>query len=149
MDDNSSILECAANGIYVITTWADKHDFDPKTNLVSVVSDFFIALTGALEAIQKGNWDAYRESNYFTPQTLNNGGTKLGVWGDTVPEEVKTAVAAIEAKFKDGSLKVEWSTRETRRVKIRSKTLRKPMALAGAIGKGGYKSEKTQYRRGE
>jgi len=110
MDDNSSILECAANGIYCITPWADKHDFDPKTNLVSVVSDFSVALTGALEAIQKGTWDAYRESNYFTPQTLTNAGTKLGVWGDVVPEEVKTAVAAIEAKFKDGSLKVEWST---------------------------------------
>jgi len=110
MDDNSSILECAANGIYCITPWADKHDFDPKTNLVSVVSDFSVALTGALEAIQKGTWDAYRESNYFTPQTLTNKGTFLGAWGDAVPEDVKTKVAAIEAQFKDGSLKVEWST---------------------------------------
>jgi basic membrane protein A len=110
MDDNSSILECAANGIYCITTWSDKHSFDPKTVLVSVVSDFSVALTGALTAIQQGSWDAYRASNYFTPQSLANGGTKLGVWGDTVPDNVKTAVAGIEAKFKDGSLKVEWST---------------------------------------
>lgn len=106
LDDNSSILECAAQKIQCVAMYVDKMDFDPKTVLSSVVQDWSVQLMSAVEAVQKGAWTAFRQANYFQPQTLSNGSVHLGAWGTAATEDVKKAVAGVEAKIISGEIKV-------------------------------------------
>ncbi|MEI6509367.1 MAG: BMP family ABC transporter substrate-binding protein [bacterium] len=106
LDDNSSILECAAQKIQCIAMYVDKMDLDPATVLTSVVQDWAVQLLGPIEAVQKGAWTAFRQANYFQPQNLANGSVHLGAWGTAATEDVKKAVAAIQAKIISGEIKV-------------------------------------------
>jgi basic membrane protein A len=106
LDDNSSILECAAQKIQCIAMYIDKRDLDPKTVLTSVVQDWAVQLKNAIAASQNGTWAAFRDKNYFQPQSLAAGSVHLGAWGDAATAELKTAVSAIEAKIKSGEIKV-------------------------------------------
>jgi len=107
LDDNSSIVECAAQGIYCIPMYIDKSSFDPKTVLTSVVMDWSGPLGGAIEAVYNNNFAEYRKESYFRPLTVKDHSLYLGKWAPTVPDEVKKAVAEVEAKIIDGTLKVE------------------------------------------
>jgi len=107
MDDNSAIMECAAQGIYCIPMYMDKKAFDPKTVATSVVMEWYGPLKAVIEAINKGDFKAYREKYYFRGLSSSDGSVHLGEWGDGVPESVKQATAAVEAKIKSGEVKVQ------------------------------------------
>jgi len=106
MDDNSAILESAAQRVYCIPMYMDKSDVDPKAVLTSVVMDWSGPLGGAIEASAKGNWAEYRKQWYFRPLSAKDGSIFLGKWGTTVPDDVKKAAADLETKFKSGELTV-------------------------------------------
>jgi basic membrane lipoprotein Med (substrate-binding protein (PBP1-ABC) superfamily) len=107
MDDNSAILESAAQDVYCIPMYMDKNGVDPKTVITSVVMDWSGPLTGAIEAVAKGNWTEYRKEWYFRPLSAKDGSIYLGTWGTAVPDEVKKAAADLEEKFKKGELTVK------------------------------------------
>ena len=107
MDDNSAILESAAQGVYCIPMYMDKSDVDPKTVLTSVVMDWSGPLGGAIEAAAKDNWDEYRKQWYFRPLSAKDGSIFLGKWGTTVPDDVKKAAADLNEKFKNEELTVK------------------------------------------
>jgi basic membrane lipoprotein Med (substrate-binding protein (PBP1-ABC) superfamily) len=107
MDDNSAILESAAQGVYCIPMYMDKSDVDPKTVLTSVVMDWSGPLGGAIEAVAKDNWDEYRKQWYFRPLSAKDGSIFLGKWGTTAPDDVKKAAADLNEKFKNGELTVK------------------------------------------
>ena len=107
MDDNAAILEAQAKGIYVIPMYMDKLEVSPGTVLTSVVMDWSTPLTGAIEAVAKGNFAAYRKQWYFRPLSAKDGSIFLGKWGTAVPDSVKKAVAEVEKKLKSGATKVE------------------------------------------
>jgi basic membrane protein A len=107
MDDNSAILEAVARGIYVIPMYMDKVDVNPGAVLTSVVMDWSGPLTGAIEAVAKGSFPAYRKQWYFRPLSAKEGSIYLGKWGTAVPDSVKQAVADMEKKLKSGAVKVE------------------------------------------
>ena len=107
MDDNSAILESAAQGIYCIPMYMDKSDTDPDTVLTSVVMDWSGPLGGAIEAVAKGNFAEYRKEWYFRPLSAKDGSIYLGKWGTKVPASVKKKADELEAKFKKGTLKVK------------------------------------------
>jgi basic membrane lipoprotein Med (substrate-binding protein (PBP1-ABC) superfamily) len=107
MDDNSAILESAAQGIYCIPMYMDKIDTDPDTVLTSVVMDWSGPLGGAIEAVAKGNFQEYRKKWYFRPLSAKDGSIYLGTWGNKVPDSVKKKVAEIDSKFEKGTLKVK------------------------------------------
>lgn len=109
LDDNSAILESAAQGIYCIPTYKDRHDVDSKTVLTSVHYDWSPLLIGPLEAIQKGKFAEYRQKNYFQGMSLADGSIRLGEWGTDVPESVKKTVAEVQKNIIDGVLKMEIS----------------------------------------
>jgi basic membrane lipoprotein Med (substrate-binding protein (PBP1-ABC) superfamily) len=99
-------LECAANNIYCIAQYLDKHSTDPKTVLTSVVQEWAVQLKGPIEAVQNGTWAEFRNNNYFQPQNLAAGSVHLGEWSTTASEDVKKAVAVVEANIKSGVVKV-------------------------------------------
>jgi simple sugar transport system substrate-binding protein len=107
MDDNSAILESAAQGAYCIPMYMDKSEVDPKTVLTSVVMDWSGPLTGAIEAVKKGNFAEYRKQWYFRPLSAKDGSIYLGKYSSVVPESLKKEVADIEKKFKSGAMTVE------------------------------------------
>jgi basic membrane protein A len=107
MDDNSAILESAAQGILCIPMYMDKQSFDPKTVATSVVMEWYGPLKALIEAISKGEFKAYREQYYFRGLSASDDSVHLGEWGTAVPESVKQAVAAVEAKIKSGEVKVQ------------------------------------------
>ena len=107
MDDNSAILEAAAQGIYVIPMYMDKHDVDSKTVLTSVVMGWHVPMTGAIEAAANGTWAQYREKHYFRPLSVAEGSLSLGIWGDTVPIGVKNALKKVQADIKSGKITVK------------------------------------------
>jgi basic membrane protein A len=107
MDDNSAILEAAAQGIHIIPLYMDKLDVNPDAVLTSVVMDWSGPLTGAIEAVAKGDFAAYRKQWYFRPLSAKDGSIYLGRWGAAVPDSVKKAAADLDAKLKSGAVKVE------------------------------------------
>jgi len=107
MDDNAAILESAAQGIYCIPMYMDKSEVDPKTVLTSVVMDWSGPLTGAIEAVSKGNFEEYRKEWYFRPLSAKDGSIFLGTWGTDVPASLKKEVEDLEKRFQKGTLTVE------------------------------------------
>jgi basic membrane protein A and related proteins len=110
MDDNSAILEAAAQGIRIIPMYMDKLDVDPNAVITSVVMDWAGPLGGAIEATAKGKFADYRAKLYFNPLSVKDGSIYLGKWGNNVPDAVKKAASDLAAKFKSGALKVPLST---------------------------------------
>lgn len=112
MDDNSGILEAAAQGIRIIPMYMDKLDVDPDAVITSVVMDWSGPLGGAIEATAKGETALaeYRKEWYFRPLSVADGGIFLGEWGNNVPDAVKQAASDLEAEFKSGALTVPLST---------------------------------------
>jgi basic membrane lipoprotein Med (substrate-binding protein (PBP1-ABC) superfamily) len=107
MDDNSAILESAAQGIYSLPMYIDKHNVDSKAVLTSVVMGWGVVLQGAIAAASKGTWADYRKEHYFRGLSVSDGSIYLGTWGTDVPESVKKAVADVKAKIADGTIKVK------------------------------------------
>jgi basic membrane lipoprotein Med (substrate-binding protein (PBP1-ABC) superfamily) len=107
MDDNSAILESAAQGIYCIPMYADKHAVDPKAVLTSVVMGWEVPLEGAIEAASKGTWATYREKHYFRGLSVADNSIRLGKWGIEVPTNVKDEVEKIRARIASGEIKVK------------------------------------------
>ncbi len=106
MDDNSAILESAAQGIYVIPMYADKSAVNPKAVLTSVVMGWEGPLGGAIEAASKGTWAGYREKHYFRGLSVADNSIRLGTWGTEVPTSVKDEVEKVRAKIASGEIKV-------------------------------------------
>jgi basic membrane protein A len=104
LDDNSAILECAAQGIYCIPMYMDKSSVDPKAVLTTVVFDWSDLLQGSVEAVAKGTMAAYRSKNYFRGLTVKDDSIRLGTFAPSVSGEVKAAVEKIKNQLKDGSL---------------------------------------------
>ncbi len=107
MDDNSAILEAQAKGIYIIPMYMDKLEVAPNTVLTSVVMDWTTPLAGAIEAVAKKNFAAYRKQWYFRPLSGKDGSIYLGKWSSVVPDSVKKSVAGVEKKLKSGAVKVQ------------------------------------------
>lgn len=107
MDDNSAILESAAQGIYCIPMYADKSAVNPKAVLTSVVMGWEGPLGGAIEAASKGTWAGYREVHYFRALSVSDNSIRLGKWGTEVPQSVKDAVEEVKSKIADGTIKVK------------------------------------------
>lgn len=107
MDDNSAILEAAAQGIRIIPMYMDKLEVDPKAVITSVVMDWAGPLSGAIEATAKGKFADYRKSRYFYPLSVKAGSIYLGKWGEAVPEEVKKKAGQLAEKLKNGSIEVK------------------------------------------
>ncbi len=110
MDDNSAILESAAQGIRIIPMYMDKLEVDPNAVITSVVMDWSAPLSGAIEATAKGKFVEYRKAWYFHPLSVKDGSIYLGKWGNNVPDAVKKAASDLAAKFKSGALTVPLST---------------------------------------
>lgn len=106
LDDNSSILECKAQGILCIPMYLDKHDTDPDAVLTSVVFNWEIPLYDALAAVKDNTFAKYRQANFFRPLALKDNGLYLGAWGTTATDAMKTAAADIKAKIISGEIKV-------------------------------------------
>jgi simple sugar transport system substrate-binding protein len=107
MDDNAAILESKAQGIYCIPMYMDKLDVAPDTVLTSVVMDWSGPLTGAIEAVKKGNFAKYREEWYFRPLSAKDGSIFLGEWGTAVPDSLKKEADQLESEFSKGKREVE------------------------------------------
>jgi basic membrane lipoprotein Med (substrate-binding protein (PBP1-ABC) superfamily) len=107
MDDNSAILEAAAQGIYVIPMYADKSAVDPKAVLTSVVMGWEGPLGGAIGAVADGTWASYREEHYFRGLRVADNSIRLGKWGTEVPQDVKDAVEGVRAKIASGEIEVK------------------------------------------
>jgi basic membrane protein A len=106
MDDNSSILECKAQGILCIPMYMDKHDLDPETVLTSVVFNWFVPLYDALAAVKDNTFATYRETNFFRPLSVKDNGLYLGQWGTKATDEIKNAAEDVKAKIISGEIKV-------------------------------------------
>ena len=104
LDDNSGILECAAQGIHCVAPYKDKHEIAPKTVLTSTCYGAHVLLKGVFEAVANGTFAEYRAKHYFRPMSLRENSLSLGKWGTDVPESVKKAVAEVEAKLKSGEI---------------------------------------------
>jgi basic membrane lipoprotein Med (substrate-binding protein (PBP1-ABC) superfamily) len=107
MDDNSAILEAAAQGIYVIPMYADKSAVNPKAVLTSVVMGWEGPLGGAIGAVADGTWTSYREKHYFRGLSVADNSIRLGTWGTEVPQSVRDKVEGVRAKIASGDIKVE------------------------------------------
>jgi basic membrane lipoprotein Med (substrate-binding protein (PBP1-ABC) superfamily) len=107
MDDNSAILESAAQSVYSLPMYIDKHAVDPKAVLTSVVMGWGVVLHGAIEAVSNDTWADYRKKHYFRALSVKDGSIYLGQWGTDVPESVKTAVADVKTKIANGTIKVK------------------------------------------
>jgi len=110
MDDNSAILESAAQGIYCIPMYIDKSDVDPKTVLTSVVFDWSKPLQGSIEAVANGTVSSYRKQWYFRPLSLTDGSLYLGRFSPVVSEEVKRKVSAVEERLRQPGIQIELVT---------------------------------------
>jgi basic membrane lipoprotein Med (substrate-binding protein (PBP1-ABC) superfamily) len=106
MDDNSSILECKAQGILCIPMYQDKHDLDPDTVLTSVVFNWYVGLNGALQAIKNNTWAQYQPTHFFTPLSLKDNGLYLGTWGTKATDDMKKAADEVKQKIISGEIKV-------------------------------------------
>jgi basic membrane lipoprotein Med (substrate-binding protein (PBP1-ABC) superfamily) len=107
MDDNSAILESAAQGIYVVPMYADKSAVNPKAVLTSVVMGWEGPLGGAIGAAAKGTWSGYREEYYFRGLSVADNSIRLGTWGTEVPQRVKDEVEGVRNKIASGEIKVK------------------------------------------
>ena len=110
MDDNSAILEAAAQGIRIIPMYMDKLDVDPDAVITSVVMDWSGPLGGAIAATANGTLAEYRSESYFNDLSVAKGSIYLGEWGNDVPDDVKQAAEDLHADFESGALTVELST---------------------------------------
>lgn len=106
MDDNSGILECAEQGIYCIPMHIDKLDLAPDTVVTTSCTDWSVMYSNIIKAVKDGKFDEFREKNYFMAPSVRDGSNYLGKWGPMVSDEVKQKVAEVEAKIKDGTIKV-------------------------------------------
>jgi basic membrane protein A len=104
LDDNSGILESAAQGINCVAPYRDKHEIAPDTVITSTCYGAHVMLKGVFEAVAKGTFAEYRAKHYFRPMSLKEDSLSLGKWGTHVPDSVKGAVAKVEAKLRSGEI---------------------------------------------
>ncbi len=106
MDDNSGIFECVKQGIYCIPMHIDKLDLAPETVVTTSCTDWSGIYSKIIKAVKDGKFDEFRKENYFIAPSVREGSNYLGQWGPMVSDDVKQKVAAVEAKIKDGTIKV-------------------------------------------